>query len=152
MNHFGLSRCRRADKRNIAVAAQVFDFGKVDAPVVIEGVEYLDAIMPVSSLTGNRMSIYEAMNMIGNEKFSRQLDSFLTEFQSISSDPRLSDDDRVEMLKSRALDLPCENERYRQSLMSVIDDFKSSLVSVSEDKKEAIKFDSNDAPGSPSAE
>ena len=82
-----------------------------NAPVVFEGAEVLDALCPVSSLTGNRMSVYEAVQMVGNEKFSRAVDALLPEIPAIANDSRLSDDDKVSMLMSR-LDtgLPSEND------------------------------------------
>ena len=72
-----------------------------DSPIVFEGAEVLDALCPVSSLTGNRMSIYEAVQLVGNEKFSRAIDALLPEIPSIANDSRFSDDDRVSMLMSR---------------------------------------------------
>ena len=108
------------------------------APVVFEGAEVIDALCPVSSLTGNRMSIYEAVQMIGNEKFTRAIDALLPEIPSIANDSRLSDDDRVSMLMSR-LDtgLPSENEAYRGYLSKIIDDFRSDV------EKSSVKTDDN---------
>lgn len=120
------------------------------APVVFDGAEVLDALCPVSSLTGNRMSIYEAVQMVGNEKFSRAIDALLPEIPSIAIDSRLSDDDRVSMLMSR-LDtgLPSENEAYRGYLTKIIDDFKVDVENASKKSDDTIKFDANDAPSHP---
>lgn len=144
MNHFGLSRSRRCDKNNVAVVAKSLVVCS-DAPLLLEGAEYIDAIMPVSKLTGNRMSIYEAARMLGNEKFSRQLDAFLTEFQSLPSDSKMSDLDRIQLLKPRwETGCPAEDERFANRLAALVDDFKDSLK-PSEEVKETIKFDSVDA-------
>lgn len=145
MNHFGLSRSRRCDKDNIAVAPASFN-AVTDDPPILEGAEYIDAIMPVSKLTGNRMSIYEASQMLGNEKFSRQLDAFLTEFKSLPSDSKMSDMDRIQLLKPRwETGCPAEDERFAARLASFVDDFKESLKPA-EQVKDSIKFNPVDAP------
>lgn len=119
-------------------------------PVVFEGAEVLDSLCPVSSLTGNRMSIYEAVQMVGNEKFSRAIDALLPEIPAIANDFRLSDDDRVSMLMSR-LDtgLPSENEAYRGYLSKIIDDFKVDVENASKKSDDTIKFNADDAPSNP---
>lgn len=118
-----------------------------DAPIVFEGAEVLDALCPVSSLTGNRMSIYEAVQMVGNEKFSRAIDALLPEIPALANDSRLSDDDRVSMLMSR-LDtgLPSENDEYRGYLAKIIDDFKFDVEKASVKSDDSIKFNADDAP------
>lgn len=144
MNHFGLSRSRRCDENNNAVAPSTLEVHS-DAPSILEGAEYIDTIMPVSSLTGNRMSIYEAAKMLGNDKFSRQLDAFLTEFKSLPSDSKMSDLDRIQLLKPRwETGCPVEDERFAKHLEMLVSDFKDSLKSAYSDS-ETIKFDSTDA-------
>lgn len=151
MNHFGLSRSRRCDKNNVAVAPMSLDV-RSDNPNILEGVEYIDAIMPVSNLTGNRMSIYEAVQILGNEKFSRQLDAFLTEFKSLPSDNKMSDIDRIQLLKPRwETGCPAEDERFANRLAQFVDDFKDSLRPA-DDNKDTIKFDASDASGDVSKE
>lgn len=151
MNHFGLSRSRRCDDDNVALAAKSFDL-KVDEPFILEGAEFIDAVMPVSKLTGNRMSIYEAAQMLGNEKFSRQLDAFLTEFKSLPSDSKMSDSDRIQLLRPRwETGCPAEDERFAKQLELLVDDFKDSLK-PSDVVKETIKFDSGDANNSSTTE
>ena len=119
-------------------------------PVVFEGAEVLDAVCPVSSLTGNRMSIYEAVQMVGNEKFSRAIDALLPEIPSIANDSRLSDDDRVSMLMSR-LDtgLSSENEEFRDYLAKIVDDFKVDVEKSLKKPDDTIKFNADDAPSNP---
>lgn len=155
MNHFGLSRSRRCDvKLNKSLAPSSVDL-KTNNPVIIEGAEYLDLICPVSSLSGNRMSIYEAMQIAGTEKFSRQLDAFLAEFPANNSDSRLSDDDRVSVLASRLnTGVPAEDERYAKQLSQIVGDlYEAYDKSVKESaSKETIKFDSADATPSESSE
>lgn len=151
MNHFGLSRSRRCDDSNVAVAPKSL-VTCTDEPCILEGAEYIDAIMPVSKLTGNRMSIYEAAQMLGNEKFSRQLDAFLTEFKALPSDNKMSDLDRIQLLKPRwETGCPAEDERFANRLTVFVDDFKESLK-PSEVAKETIKFDSADASSDVSKE
>lgn len=151
MNHFGLSRSRRCNKDNRAVAPVSFNAVSSDPPI-LEGSEYIDAIMPVSKLTGNRMSIYEAAQMLGNEKFSRQLDAFLTEFKSLPSDSSMSDMDRIQLLKPRwETGCPAEDERFVNRLAAFVDDFKDSLK-PSEQNNDAIKFDVSDASSGVSKE
>lgn len=125
MNHFGLSRSRNCDKNNLAVMPKSLEL-KSAAPAVIEGAEALDAICPVSSVTGNRMSIYEAMQMVGNEKYSRAIDALLPDIPTIMSDSRLSDDDRVDLMVSRLnTGSVTEDSRMREQLSTIVSDFKS---------------------------
>lgn len=144
MNHFGLSRSRRCDADNKAIAPATFN-AVTDDPPILEGAQYIDAIMPVSKLTGNRMSIYEAAQMLGNEKFSRQLDAFLTEFKALPSDNKMSDMDRIQLLKPRwETGCPAEDERFANRLASFVDDFKE-ILNPSEQNNDTIKFDVADA-------
>ena len=119
-------------------------------PFVFEGAEVLDSLCPVSSLTGNRMSIYEAVQMVGNEKFSRAIDALLPEIPAIANDSRLSDDDRVSMLMSR-LDtgLSSENEEFRDYLAKIVDDFKVDVEKSLKKSDDTIKFNADDAPSNP---
>ena len=151
MNHFGLSRSRRCDDNNVAVAPASFN-AVTDDPPILEGADLIDAIMPVSKLTGNRMSIYEAAQMLGNEKFSRQLDAFLTEFKSLPSDSKMSDMDRIQLLKPRwETGCPAEDERFASRLASFVDDFKESLKPSGQDS-DTIKFDAADVSADVSKE
>lgn len=143
INHFGLSRSRNCDKNNKAVAPQSLDL-KSEFPVVIEGAELLYQVCPVSKLTGNRASLYEAMQMLGNEKYSRALEALLPEIPSIMSDSRLSDDDRVSLLASRLnTGSPSENERLNANLAKIVDDFKDSFSAPV--SKDSIQFNADDA-------
>lgn len=151
MNHFGLSRSRRCDENNIAVAPVILEVHS-DAPAILEGAEYIEAIMPVSSLTGNRMSIYEAAQILGNEKFSRQLDAFLTEFKSMPSDSKMSDADRIQLLAPRwETGCAAEDERFAKRLEMLVSDFKDSLKPVEKDKG-TIQFNSVNANSTVSKE
>lgn len=128
MNNFGLSRSRRCDKDNFAVVPSTHLLDVPDnCPTVFEGFDALDAVCPVSSLTGNRMSIYEAMQMVGNEKYSRAIDKLLPEIPQIMSDSRLTDDDRISLMASR-LDTGSASEtaRLRDSLAKIVSDFKNT--------------------------
>lgn len=124
----------------------MFDYNKLESPVVIDGAELLEQVCPVSSLTGNRMSLYEAMQMLGNEKLSRAIDALLPEVPAILSDSRLSDDDKVSMLESR---LDCgsssENARMRESLAKVVSDFKDVYDKSLNAPDTSIKFTDQDA-------
>lgn len=133
MNHFGLSRSRNCDSKNLAKLPNTLNV-KSSAPAVIEGADVLDAVCPVSSLTGNRMSIYEAMQMVGNEKYSRAIEQLLPEVPTIMSDPRLTDDDRVDLMVSRlATGSASEDARVREQLASIVSDFSAAAQSAVED-------------------
>lgn len=128
MNHFGMSRSRRCDKNNVALAVKIMQVENKSVPALIEGFDALDSVCPVSSLTGNRMSIYEAMQMLGNDKYSRALESMLQEIPAIMSDSRLSDDDRVDMMVSRLnTGSPSEDAVVREQLSKIVSDFKDSF-------------------------
>lgn len=146
MNHFGLSRSRNCDRNNMAVSPKtlaVSDNSKKDAPALFEGWDALESVCPVSSLTGNRMSIYEAMQMVGNEKYSRAIDALLPEIPAIMSDARLSDDDRVDMMVSRlSTGSTSEDTRLREQLSQIVSDFKDSVELQKSAPVESVSVDS----------
>lgn len=146
MNNFGITR----NNRNMVT--RQLDVELPDAPFVIEGAEALKQLCPVSSLTGNRMSLYEAMQMVGNEKYSRAVEQLLPELPTLMSDSRLSDDDRVATLAARlATGLPSEDDRVRESLSKIVSDFGDLVKANSAVNKDTIQFDPSDTPN-PSAD
>lgn len=146
MNNFGITR----NNRNQVVRQLELDLP--DAPFVIEGAEALKQLCPVSSLTGNRMSLYEAMQMVGNEKYSRAVAQLLPELPTLMSDSRLSDDDRVATLASRlSTGLPSEDDRVREALSKIVSDFGDAVKAAAAEKKDTIQFEPSDDPN-PSAD
>lgn len=137
---FGLSKSRRLE--------YVEPFERVlpeDVQPVLEGAELIDSLMPVSSVTGNRMSFFDALRMVSGEKYSRQLDALMVEWPTVASDPRMSDDDRVDFLTSRlAIGLPSEDDRLRSQLEKVVADFAE--VNLDFKSPDTIDFKPTDSP------
>lgn len=137
---FGLSNCRNLKYRP--------HFERVvpeDVQPVMEGVELLDSLLPVSSVTGNRMSFYDALRFVSGEKYSRQIDALLVEWPSVASDPRMTDDDRVDFLVSRlATGLPSEDDALREHLAKIVGDF--SQVEPGVKSPDIIDFKPSDSP------
>lgn len=112
---------------------------------IMEGVEILDSLLPVSSVTGNRMSFYDALRLVSSEKYSRQIDALMVEWPTVASDPRMSDDDRVDFLVSRlATGLPSEDDALREQLAKIVGDF--SQVKPEVKTPDTIEFKSSDSP------
>lgn len=125
----------------------------VVAPVVpvMEGLELLDVVCPVSKATGHRQSPFKLLGKLTGAK-ADVLNAVLQELPTIVSDPRLSDEDRVAYIVERCSSgTPAEDALMAERLMNDIDalglrnqvDVKSSDAS--------IKFDSQDIPN-PNAE
>lgn len=87
-----------------------------DAPNVIEGVELIDAVMPVNTLTGQRSSVFDFLKLATGAK-SDLVAQLVQALPTISSDPALSDSDRVSMVAARlASGTPAEDARLVQVL------------------------------------
>ena len=73
----------------------------LDVPdVVLDGAELYDTLCPVNKLTGHRSSVFKLLGKLTGAK-ADLLNAVLQELPTIQSDPRLSDQDRVDYLVSR---------------------------------------------------
>lgn len=121
------------------------------APSVIEGVELLNTLCPVSKFTGCRENPLSLLGKITGAD-SNLLNSVLQELPVIASDSRLSDSDRVDFLVSRlGSGTPAEDAILSSRLMNDLDalGLRSSSVKSSDSNSEtAISFDSSDVSSS----
>lgn len=92
-----------------------------DVPHLIDGVQELETLLPVSKLTGRRADVLEVLTLAFN-KDSRLLDAMLQELPTIPSDPNISDTDKIQMLAGRFdQGTRADNDALVARLMSVSD-------------------------------
>lgn len=120
-----------------------------DAPVLLEGADVYDILCPPSKLTGNRTNPLDLLKMALPDKDYRFLSQILQEVPSVSSDPNLSDEDRISVLSYRlATGTPAEDESFTRSLMKIADSLfpDKRSVSLNSDK---IEFSADDVSSPP---
>lgn len=78
----------------------VTEFPAPVGPVVIEGQQELETLLPVSKLTGRRENVLTLLEMQFS-KDSRLLNALLQELPVVQSDPNIADEDRFSVLASR---------------------------------------------------
>lgn len=98
------------------------DYKLKELPKIIDGVQELDVLCPVSKLTGNRENpISLLMKVLPSDK-ANLLGGIMQQIPPSSNDSRLSDDDRFELVKSRLLTgTPAEDSQWMSYLASVSD-------------------------------
>lgn len=103
-----------------------------DAPVLIEGLQELETLLPVSKLIGRRSDPLTLLKAQFS-KDSRLLDSLLQELPVVASDPKISDEDRFSVLAQRlSIGTPYEDEQLVQQLSKVADVLFPQQVKESE--------------------
>lgn len=114
-------------------------------PILIDGADVYDILCPPSSLTGNRNNPLDLLRMVLPDKENRFLNQILQEIPTVSSDPNLSDEDRISTLTYRLTSgTPAEDEIVMHSLMKVADVlFPDSLSDY--DSSEKIVFSSDES-------
>ena len=114
-----------------------------DVPSLIDGVEILDTICPVSKLTGHRTNPLTLLGAVTDGN-ARLLQAVLAELPAVQSDPRVSDDDKLDMLVSR-LDTGtfADMDAVRDALASISDSLfvKPAVKNTVESK--VISFEGN---------
>lgn len=98
------------------------DYKLKELPKIIEGVQELDVLCPVSKLTGNRENpLILLMKVLPSDK-ANLLGGIMQQIPPSSNDSRLSDNDRFELVKSRLLTgTPAEDSQWMAYLASVSD-------------------------------
>lgn len=95
--------------------------GHSDSPVVIDGVNELETLLPVNKLTGRRADVSTLLSMQFS-KDSRLLQQIFTELPVVQSDPNISDSDKFDVLVDRlSTGTPYENEVMMHKLADVAD-------------------------------
>lgn len=141
-NPFGTGRLDYENAEDVAVSVMP------DSPNVIEGVELIDAVMPVNKLTGQRQSVFDFLKLATGAK-ADLVSKVIAELPVVRSDPNMTDSDRVNMLAMRfASGTPAENERLVQVLSenaSVLfgsnPELKESVTEQVDSEVNSIKFD-----------
>lgn len=116
-------------------------------PVIIEGADLYDKVAPVSELTGRRENPLLLLRKLdANPAIARALQKLLPEIPSIRTNPRMNDDDRIDLIMSRlSTGTPAEDDATRLYLESIADVlFKNAPQAVKEDVKDSISFTPSD--------
>lgn len=88
---------------------------------VIEGKELYETVCPVSKFTGHRESPFKLLGKLTGAK-ADLLNAVLQEIPSLASDPRLSDEDRVNAVVDRlSTGTPAEDSLMAERIMNDID-------------------------------
>lgn len=90
----------------------------VDNPVVIEGAEVLDTLIPVSRVTGRRANLLTQLQLVTG-KNAQLLESVLQDLPVLKSDASLTDQDRFDILVSRLVaGTPAEDATLQEALFN----------------------------------
>lgn len=120
-----------------------------DAPIVIEGSQEIEALCPISHLTGKRENPLSLLAKITDAGKASMLAGMLQHLPADNSDSRMSDSDRISVLAERlSTGVPAEDERFRARLESIADVlfYKPAVQSEVENSK-TIEFNSDDSQG-----
>lgn len=109
------------------------------APRLIDGLDIINALTPVSPKTGMRENLLSlARKLVADPQKARLLEAAIQEIPSMRSDPRCSDEDLTDTLMMRLqTGTPSENDAFRSGLMELIKSVpsnKSSDVPVDDTK------------------
>lgn len=90
---------------------------------VLEGAAVIDVVAPINPATGSRDSFIHILNHCVNDPSkSRQISALMAEIPKIASDPRVSDDDRLDMcVQFFEGSTPAELDSIRRSLEPVVE-------------------------------
>lgn len=98
------------------------DYKMKELPKIIEGVQELDVLCPVSKLTGNRENPLNLLMKVLPPDKANLLGGIMQQIPPSSNDSRLSDNDRFDLVKSRLLTgTPAEDSQWMAYLASVSD-------------------------------
>lgn len=111
---------------------------------VIEGAELFDTLCPVNKLTGHRSSVFKLLGKLTGAK-ADLLNAVLQELPTVQSDPRLSDQDRVDYLVSRlSTGTPAEDALMAERIMNDLDALGLSSKQADKVVESTIEFDKSD--------
>lgn len=120
------------------------------SPVIIEGDKEIEALCPVSHLTGRRENPLSLLAKITDAGKASMLAGILQQLSTDNSDSRMSDSDRISVLAERlSTGVPAEDERFRARLESIADVlFYKPAVRSEVEGNNNIEFTSDDSRGS----
>lgn len=113
---------------------------------VIEGVEILDVVCPVSKFTGHRESPFKLLGKLTGAK-ADVLNSVLTELPAVFSDSRLTDQDRADFMVSRlSIGTPAEDALIAERIMTDMDAISAPFKQqAAQQAVDTIQFGDNDS-------
>lgn len=131
-------------ERKIVADEPIFE----DVKPVIEGAEIFDIVAPIVKLTGKRENPFKLLTTLANNpEKQRALSVVMQELPTLVSDPRLTDDDRVELLRPRLMvGTPSDDDnfmRYLEGLAKPL--FDSVRASMGIDSSSSSDVVSNDS-------
>lgn len=110
-----------------------------DIPFLIEGVEAIETLCPVSKLTGHRTNALTLLGMVTDSN-ARLLDSILQVLPSVQ-EMDVSDDVKIDMLVPSDFGSFAERDAYVKRLADI-----SDVLFKSVPKKDSIEFKPEDSP------
>jgi hypothetical protein len=112
-------------------------------PRLIDGVEILDTICPVSKLTGHRTNPLTLLGAVTDGN-SRLLQAVLAELPAVQTDPSVTDEDKLDLLVSR-LDTGtfADMDAVRDALASISDSLFVKPEVQEQAEKQVISFEEN---------
>lgn len=119
-----------------------------DCPCIIDGVDVLDALCPVSKKTGLRENPLSLIRkLITDPAKQALLGAMLQELPTDNSQSGLTDDQKFEMCFQRlSTGTPAENDVIRDNLLAIIDNFNDQQKAIIKNSQSKIMFNSDDAP------
>lgn len=107
-------------KKSLGVVRPRSDESFANTPVLVEGVEILDAICPVNDLTGTRENPLNLIGLIMNDTRKDLLARLLADVPTVQSMRGLSDSEMVDFLAPRlATGMPAEDDAFTEHLATV---------------------------------
>lgn len=113
------------------------------APRLIDGLDIINALTPVSPKTGMRENLLSlARKLAADPQKAKLLEAAIQEIPSMRSDPRCTDEDLTETLMMRLqTGTPSENDAFRSGLMELIKSVPANQPSKSPVDDTKIIFD-----------
>lgn len=101
------------------------------SPRLIDGLDIINALTPVSPKTGMRENLLSlACKLVADPQKARLLEAAIQEIPSMRSDPRCTDEDLTDTLMMRLqTGTPSENDTFRSGLLELIKSVPSNKPS-----------------------
>lgn len=111
---------------------------------IIEGVQELDTLCPVSKVTGHRGNPLQLLRTALSDSAARLLDAVLQEIPTVKDLP-VSDDEKLSMCVQRLYTGSlAEQDALTRELSQYVDTLFPDKPEVAEQVKESIQFESSD--------
>lgn len=112
-------------------------------PKVIEGLDVLDTVSPISKETGQRENALSLLTKVLDPKYHSLMDSIMQNIPAVNERPDIDDESALDMLVDfNRFGTPYERDLVHDRLISTLD----VLLPKREQQKAAIQFSPEDAP------